>query len=78
MFKENLEELQLRIWNLFRKKYKVIRLAKGNHDKDYLIATFKAEWYANRFVNLIKEQEKDWKSQDYYIVKCGKEVILYK
>jgi predicted chitinase len=78
MLKENLEELQLRIWNVFRKKYKVIQLAKNNEDKDYLIATFNAEWYANRFVNLIKEQEKDWKYQDHYIVKLGKEVVLYK
>jgi hypothetical protein len=78
MFIEKLEDLQFKIWDLFRKKYKVIQLARNSDDKDYLVAKFYAEWNANRYVDLISEKQKDYKIQDHYIVKCGKQVLLYK
>lgn len=78
MFIEKLEDLRFKISDLFRKKYKVIQLARNSYEKDYLVAKFNAEWYATEYVDLVCQKQKDYNTQNHYIVKCGKQVLLYK
>lgn len=60
--------------------YKVIQVARNEHDHNCVIGRFKRQYYAERFMNLLVENEKTWTNYapNHYQITYRNKFIAYR
>ena len=63
-----------------RYHYKLIALAKNEHDHNHIIGRFKQEYYAERCMNLMIQNEKTWENHKptHFLITYKNKTIAYK
>ena len=62
-----------RIRNLFEPKFRLY-----NTSRNYLMAKFDRLWDAERCLNLLIEQEKEWENRSHYAIKRRNKAVIYR
>ena len=68
---DDLEELFYKVKKPFKPKAKLF-----NTSYNHLVGSFESLWQAERCLNLMIQQEKDWDSRSTYVVKIRNKVMI--